>query len=163
MDRGLRPEVGAERQSHGNATSSCRASTSACKQDGTLTFDDSGRQPLFGDAVTDSYKSEQSGWYAQAVWQFMPRWRVGYRYDRLDTGQSTTASSTTASARPRRIFRCSPTTTRSATPRWSTGAPPSSAASGCSSRGTSRASALTDNQVFLQYIMSLGAHGAHKF
>ena len=23
--------------------------------------------------------------------------------------------------------------------------------------------AVTDNQVFLQYIMSLGAHGAHKF
>ncbi|MCW8829159.1 MAG: hypothetical protein OQK94_08895, partial [Gammaproteobacteria bacterium] len=33
-----------------------------------------------GSATLDG---EQSGWYAQAVYQFMPRWRVGLRYDRL--------------------------------------------------------------------------------
>src|SRR5678815_2381478 len=35
-------------------------------------------------AATGDYDSRQSGWYLQGVYQFMPRWRVGYRYDRLD-------------------------------------------------------------------------------
>jgi hypothetical protein len=30
-------------------------------------------------------------------------------------------------------------------------------------RDTSRGPGLADNQLWLQYIMSLGAHGAHKF
>jgi len=33
-----------------------------------------------------SYRSAQSGWYLQGIYQFMPAWRVGLRYDRLDTG-----------------------------------------------------------------------------
>ena len=28
----------------------------------------------------------QSGWYLQGVYQFMPRWRVGLRTERLDSG-----------------------------------------------------------------------------
>lgn len=28
----------------------------------------------------------QTGWYAQAVYQFMPRWKVGLRYDQVDAG-----------------------------------------------------------------------------
>jgi hypothetical protein len=28
----------------------------------------------------------QNGWYLQAIYQFMPMWRVGARYDRLDSG-----------------------------------------------------------------------------
>ena len=30
------------------------------------------------------YDGTQKGWYAQAVYQFMPRWRIGARYDWLD-------------------------------------------------------------------------------
>ena len=33
------------------------------------------------------YRSTQSGWYLQAVYQFMPQWRAGVRYDRLDSGR----------------------------------------------------------------------------
>ncbi|HBG50306.1 MAG TPA: hypothetical protein DDW89_00635, partial [Gammaproteobacteria bacterium] len=36
--------------------------------------------------LTDGYDSDQSGWYAQAIYQFMPRWRVGTRYGRLTSG-----------------------------------------------------------------------------
>ena len=32
-----------------------------------------------------TYATSPSGWYVQAVYQFMPRWRIGVRYDRLDT------------------------------------------------------------------------------
>ncbi|MEO6747593.1 MAG: hypothetical protein ABIS28_18000, partial [Caldimonas sp.] len=34
------------------------------------------------------YRSTQSGWYLQAVYQFMPQWRAGVRYDRLDSGRA---------------------------------------------------------------------------
>ena len=37
-----------------------------------------------GSAVANPYSSAQSGWYAQAVYQFMPAWRTGYRYDQLE-------------------------------------------------------------------------------
>ena len=33
-----------------------------------------------------AYKSAQSGWYAQGVYQFMSNWRTGLRYDRLSSG-----------------------------------------------------------------------------
>jgi hypothetical protein len=35
---------------------------------------------LFNDA---SYDGNQTGWYIQGVYQFMPQWRVGARYDQL--------------------------------------------------------------------------------
>ena len=33
-----------------------------------------------------STAAEQDGWYVQGVYQFRPRWRVGARYDALDSG-----------------------------------------------------------------------------
>src|SRR5438105_8039494 len=50
------------------------------KEDGSLTFDTAGA------ALSDGYSSRQSGWYGQGVYQFLPQWRVGYRYDQLDSG-----------------------------------------------------------------------------
>jgi hypothetical protein len=35
----------------------------------------------FNSAAFDGY---QTGWYAQAVYQFMPRWKIGLRYDQVD-------------------------------------------------------------------------------
>src|SRR2546426_22966 len=49
-------------------------------EDGNLTFDTAGA------ALTDGLNSRQSGWYLQGVYQFLPQWRFGYRYDRLDSG-----------------------------------------------------------------------------
>ncbi|MBY0557154.1 MAG: porin, partial [Burkholderiaceae bacterium] len=34
--------------------------------------------------LASSYNSVQSGWYLQSVYQFMPNWRTGLRYDRLN-------------------------------------------------------------------------------
>src|SRR5688572_15780892 len=57
------------------------------KQDGTLTYDDTAQgTPQFGTAFSDAFRTSQSGWYAQAIYQFMPRWRVGYRFDTLRSG-----------------------------------------------------------------------------
>jgi hypothetical protein len=49
---------------------------------GDLTFD------LEDAALTDAYRSTQSGWYVQGVYQFRPRWRAGLRYDALDSGET---------------------------------------------------------------------------
>lgn len=38
------------------------------------------------DGVSDHYKTAQSGWYLQGIYQFMPAWRAGWRYDRLNSG-----------------------------------------------------------------------------
>ena len=40
--------------------------------------------PCFGNA----YINTQSGFYVQAIYQFMPNWRVGYRFDQLYGGNS---------------------------------------------------------------------------
>ena len=51
-------------------------------EDGELVYDVSGVGSQGG------YRSRQSGWYVQGVYQFMPRWRVGLRYDALDAGST---------------------------------------------------------------------------
>jgi len=119
------------------------------KESGALTLDTS----------TGDYSSQQSGWYAQAVYQFMPRWRVGYRYDRLDHGTVTNGLGLTAQAAPLLLTDYNPTR-NTAMLDWSLTE---------FSRfrlqyavDKSRVD-LTDNQILLQYILSLGAHGAHKF
>ena len=46
-------------------------------ESGTVLYDPDGA------AEESRYDGDQQGWYAQAIYQFMPRWRVGVRYDRL--------------------------------------------------------------------------------
>ena len=116
---------------------------------GTLNHDPSGAN-LDGDL-----RMVQNGAYVQAVYQFMPRWRVGARTEWLDAG----------------------------TPQYSAGAgllgsdgfkPKKHALMvDYSSSEFSRVRlqvardqarfGITDNQLMLQYQMSLGAHGAHSF
>jgi len=105
------------------------------REQGELTSD------VTGAALREPFSSRQSGGYAQAVWQFMPQWRTGYRYDRLDSG----------SYQPKK---------HSVMLDWS----PSefSRLRLQLARDYSRIGE-PDNQIFLQYIASLGAHGAHRF
>ena len=49
-------------------------------EDGQLAFDTTGQN------LAGGYHSRQSGWYLQGVYQFLPRWRFGARYDWLDSG-----------------------------------------------------------------------------
>ncbi|HEV7575743.1 MAG TPA: hypothetical protein VGO85_06850 [Caldimonas sp.] len=115
-----------------------------------------------GPTSTGDYRAVQNGWYLQAVYQFMPMWRVGARYDRLDSGtphigQVESGGLSAAdfpilqSARPSRtslMFDYSPS--EFSRFRLQLGADRSNPAA-------------IDRQIFLQYIMSLGAHGAHTF
>ncbi|MBI5899713.1 MAG: hypothetical protein HZB40_10850 [Rhodocyclales bacterium] len=107
----------------------------------------------------DSYRSTQSGYYLQGVWQFMPRWRLGYRHDRLDSGTPSFGPTLVATDLPqlaswkpqRNTLMADYATSEFARLRFQL------------ARDSSRGAGLADNQVWLQYVMSLGAHGAHKF
>ena len=103
--------------------------------------------------LTDAYRSKQSGLYAQSIYQFMPRWRVGYRYDRLDSG------SVSFGANPLGHTDYNPV-------KHSLIADYSSSEFSRFRLQLARDKSMqgvTDNQVTLQYVHSLGPHGAHKF
>jgi hypothetical protein len=123
------------------------------REDGTLTFNDQ---------LSDSYRSRQTGWYLQGVYQFIPQWRVGYRYDTLDSGAATLGlvDSGALSAADFPILGAYKPKRHTMMVDWS----PSefSRVRLQLARDESRRGE-PDNQVFLQYIVSLGAHGAHTF
>ena len=132
------------------------------RQDGSLTYDDAGGSALFG-AVTDYFNTDQSGWYTQGVWQFMPRWRVGYRYDRLrygtvNNGIVNSGLGPTAADFP--VLANHSPSRNTLTLDWSLSE--FSRFRLQLARDQSRLDA-TDNQVLLQYVHSLGPHGAHRF
>src|SRR6266511_2563097 len=109
-------------------------------------------------AQTGGFASAQSGWYLQGVYQFIPMWRVGYRYDRLDSG--TTSFSTPLTAADFPILAAYNPTRHTVMVDWSPSEFSRVRLQAASDKSRSDA---TDKQVFLQYIVSLGAHGAHKF
>ena len=108
--------------------------------------------------LAGDYDSRQSGGYVQGIYQFMPRWRVGIRYDRLNRGNAD----------------------------WM-GADVGNVIESLSDYNPKRSAAMLEfnpsefsrfrlqfardksmpgqdeNQWTLQYIMTLGAHGAHRF
>jgi hypothetical protein len=118
-------------------------------ESGSLTYDSTGL------ALTDSFSAVQSGWYAQAVYKFLPAWRVGLRYDRLNIGNVDAASNSASLAVP----AYSPTRSTLMLD-WS----PSEYSRVRLQYANDRARfGLTDNQFIVQYQLSLGAHGAHGF
>ena len=134
-------------------------------EDGQLTYDDTtSPTPQFGAAFTDGYSSRQSGWYLQGVYQFIPRWRVGYRYDRLSHG---TVSNGIVSSGAGPTAADLPLLMTDHNPNRNTLMVDWSLSEFSRFRlqlaaDKSRAG-VTDNQILLQYILSLGAHGAHTF
>src|ERR1700704_1459487 len=56
------------------------------KENGDLTFNAVGDLAAVAPTQSGAFTSAQSGWYLQGVYQFVPMWRVGYRYDRLNAG-----------------------------------------------------------------------------
>jgi hypothetical protein len=112
--------------------------------------------------LADGYSSTQSGWYLQGVYQFMPNWRAGLRYDRLSSGTpgiglvengtlGMDAFPALVAYKPKRssvMLDWSPSEFSRLRLQFA--------------RDEARPGAA-DNQVFLQYIMSLGAHAGHTF
>ena len=104
---------------------------------------------------TDNYAASQDGWYLQGVYKFLPNWRAGLRYDQLNSGSVdyglNSVNLANTSYDPKRVSAMldySPSEFSRIRLQLS--------------QDKSRQEA-TDNQVFIQYTMSLGAHGAHKY
>jgi outer membrane receptor protein involved in Fe transport len=120
------------------------------RQDGDMTTD------LGGSAEIGSFTARQSGWFMQGVYQFLPEWRAGLRYDQLDAGSYSLASNlsglvTPPDFTPKRL---------SAMLDWN----PSEFSRLRLQYNRDRSEqGVSDDQIFLQYIFSLGAHGAHRF
>lgn len=121
------------------------------KESGLLTYDTAGA------SITDSYAVTQSGWYLQGVYQFMPRWRTGLRYDRLDSGTAQVGALNAANV----ISSYGYAPTRSTL--MLDYSPSEFSRLRMQFAQDKSRQELSDNQLFLQYVMSLGAHGAHQF
>ena len=126
------------------------------RENGTLTYDIARADGLAPSNIASRFLTTQSGWYLQGVYQFMPQWRFGLRFDRLnrgevDIGAANVANVQVADYNPSRssvMFDYNPSEFTRFRLQFA--------------QDKSR-QAVTDNQIVLQYIFSLGAHGAHKF
>jgi len=122
------------------------------REHGDLTYDSDG---ALGLTQTGAYSSTQSGWYLQGVWQFMPMWRIGARYDRLQAGTPDYGANEA-------FLATAPFTPQKGT--VMVDYTPSEFSRFRLQYAESRTRpGMTDHQLFLQYILSLGAHPAHRF
>lgn len=99
------------------------------------------------------YDGDQTGWYLQGVWQFAPRWRFGLRHDVVDADNgpllvgSELEDPGRSSSRDSLMLDWSPSEFSRLRLQYT----------------NDRVLPETDQQWLLQYIMSVGAHGAHQF
>ena len=107
--------------------------------------------------LTSDYDGTQSGWYAQSVYQFRPRWRVALRYDRLDSDNDGSDATVLAAAG----LDDDGQTPQRASVMVDYNHSEFGRLRAQYNRDESYADA--DDQFTLQYVMSLGAHGAHRF
>ena len=106
---------------------------------------------------SSTYDGNQSGWYAQAVYQMTPQWRTGIRYDQLDSDNRGSDLDVLGEAgldneglKPKRT---------SAMIAWL----PSEYSQLRLQYNRDDSYERSGDQLILQYTMSLGSHGAHQF
>ena len=99
------------------------------------------------------YDGDQTGWYLQGVWQFAQLWRVGLRHDVVDANNGSSVDGTALQDPGRRSQRSSLMLD------WS----PSEFSRLRLQYTNDRVLPESDDQWQLQYIMGIGAHGAHQF
>ena len=97
------------------------------------------------DSEEFALNGDASGWYAQAVYKFLPQWRVGARYARLSPPSDAQLDNDIST--------------------FSTMLDWTNSEFGRVQLQYNRETFgdVRDNQFILQYVMSLGAHGAHSF
>ncbi len=126
-------------------------------ESGALAFD------VTGENLSGAYDSAQSGWYVQAVYEFIQRWRAGLRYDSMNSGHPqiglVTSGLLPLDAFPSLLPAIPDRTTFMLD--WSLSE--FSRLRAQYAWDQARANNETDRQLLLQYIFSIGAHGAHKF
>jgi len=118
-----------------------------------------------GDQATIRYHGPQQGAYIQGAYQFMPRWRAGLRYDRLWANNKLDVTSNSGTLSDRQVLDASGLVDDHDPQRFTV----------MLDYSHSEFSRLrlqyeydqstpdTDQVWMLQYIMTLGAHGAHSY
>ena len=102
-----------------------------------------------------AFDDSVSGWYAQAIYKFDPRWRFGLRYSQLeapDVPAGLVGSALDASGHDAKTYSAMLDWTNSEFSRIR-----------FQYNREELSDGEEDDQFILQYIMSLGAHGAHKY
>ena len=118
-----------------------------------------------GDTAVLDYDGTQKGLYAQLVYQFRPQWRIGTRYDWLSADNNLRVIDS-GGLDPEEVLEETALNAGSHDPyRWSVMADwsPSEFSRVRLQYNYDRSGTAVDNQWMLQYIMSLGSHGAHEF
>lgn len=113
----------------------------------------------YEDTITNTglvgFDDHASGWYMQGVYKFLPQWRVGTRYSRLnasDTPFGLTGSVLDSGGHDPEAYAAMLDWTNSEFSRVR-----------LQYNYENLAAGQDDNQFLLQYIMSLGAHAAHSY
>ncbi len=100
------------------------------------------------------YDQSQSGWYAQGIYKFLPEWRIGYRYTELspsDVPIALAGGQPDAAGHDPFVHSAMIDWTNSEFSRIRL------------QYNDDNTGPETDHQFLAQYIVSLGAHGAHKY
>ena len=120
-----------------------------------------------GNSAMMDYDGKQWGWYAQGIYQFMAHWRAGLRYDRLSADNNLKVTSLGGFLDNRAVIDASGLDNNGHHPqRWTAMLDWSPSEFSRLRLQYDRDESLInriDNEWSLQYIMSLGAHGAHEF
>jgi hypothetical protein len=120
-----------------------------------------------GNSGLMDYDGKQRGWYAQGIYQFISHWRAGLRYDRLSADNDLKVSSLGGFADNQAVIDASGLDNDGYHPqRWTAMLDWSPSEFSRLRLQYDRDESLidqVDNVWSLQYIMSLGAHGAHEF
>jgi hypothetical protein len=103
-----------------------------------------------GSAVASDGSS--SGWYAQAVYKFAPQWRVGLRTSQLQVANGLGVGVLDSQGHDPKAYSVMLDWTNSEFSRVR-----------LQYNREELAQGQDDDQIILQYIMSIGAHGAHKY
>jgi hypothetical protein len=122
------------------------------REKGDLTYDADG---ALGLTQSGDYTSNQRGYYVQGIYQFMPMWRIGLRYDELRPGGTRYGANDAVLGdegfNPKRA---------TAMIDWT---PSEFSRFRLQFAQAKLVPGITDNQFFAQYILTLGAHGAHRY
>ena len=127
------------------------------RETGDLAFD------IENAALSDAYRSTQSGWYLQGVYQFRPRWRAGLRYDALVSGNPQVALVTSGALEAADFPALLPGDPTRTTLMLDWNPSEFSRLRVQYAWDDARDGGDTDQQLFLQYLYGIGAHGAHKY
>ncbi len=97
------------------------------------------------------YRGDQVGWYLQGIYQFRTGWQFGYRYDQLKA-DNTGVTDTELDPMGRDLYR------NSIVMEWL-----NSEFSRVRLQYSRDKSAFDEDLLSLEYIINIGAHGAHRF